>query len=39
LVQPTPTSGTSLAWLILDGIAVIGVILVIAPAMMQKKKI
>jgi len=39
LVQPTPTSGTSLTWLILDGIAVIGVILVIAPAMMQKKKI
>ena len=39
LVQPTPTSGTGLAWLILDGIAVIGVILVIAPAVMQKKKI
>jgi len=38
LAQPTPTSGTGLNWLILDGIAVIGVILVFAPLVRQKKK-
>jgi len=38
LGQPTPTTGTSLTWLIIDGIAVIGALLIMTPAMALKRK-